>query len=238
MICVAVFENNQDICKQLKEIITRYTIYKNIELDVLWIDGEFSEKIIEKYASRIQIALISLNSDLGQTTAKVLYSYNKDSLIMLYSAMPQRLEFMLESRPKAFHLWKNGGQQLYEKFDSIMEEILQEDGLFCYQTKRTIYLFHTKHIKYLQSDLKYVEIYLTGETERERIYAKLSDIEKPLGKGFLRIHKSYIVNLQYIEKIDKKEHLVCLSTGELLPISDAQYKKVIENIEKGRAKNV
>ena len=53
----------------------------------------------------------------------------------------------------------------------------------------------------------------------------------------MRIHKSYIVNSRYVETLDKGAHLVRLSGGETLPISDAWYGRALERLRELKAQN-
>ena len=46
---------------------------------------------------------------------------------------------------------------------------------------------------------------------------------------FIRIHRSYLVNVQLISRIDpyeKESHLAILSNGNKLPVSKAGYSKL------------
>ena len=48
-------------------------------------------------------------------------------------------------------------------------------------------------------------------------------------QNFLRIHRSYLVNVQLITRIDpyeKESHLAVLSTGAKLPVSKSGYSKL------------
>ena len=45
--------------------------------------------------------------------------------------------------------------------------------------------------------------------------------EKKLHKDFLRVHKSFLVNMQYIRRIEMKE--VTLQDGTVLPVSKTKY---------------
>ena len=45
--------------------------------------------------------------------------------------------------------------------------------------------------------------------------------EKKLHKDFLRIHKSFLVNMQYIRRIEMKE--VTMQDGTVLPVSKTRY---------------
>lgn len=55
----------------------------------------------------------------------------------------------------------------------------------------------------------------------------LKYFEELLGEGFFRIHKSYIANLKFMDKIVSKEHyLLELNEGTQLPISRRNYKNL------------
>jgi len=60
---------------------------------------------------------------------------------------------------------------------------------------------------------------------------KISDLEKELdGKGFIRIHRSYIVNLQHITAFTAND----IEIGKLeLPVGDSYKAYVYKAIQKG-----
>lgn len=229
MICLAVFDTDKERRGQIKELLTRYTIQRDCELDVLWF-SKCESGVIEKYARRIQIAFISLDDENGRELARELYLHNSDALIVFYKSASCEIAPLLESRPRAFHLWDCENETLSDKLDEIFTELSRSYKIFRYQTKRMVYMYPQSSIKYFQSDLKYVRIRQAGSGEDERIFARLADIEKNLGAEFLRIHKSYIVNTAFVERLDKKTHMIYLSDGEELPVSDAQYKRVLMRV--------
>ncbi|MPM32503.1 hypothetical protein SDC9_79066 [bioreactor metagenome] len=53
----------------------------------------------------------------------------------------------------------------------------------------------------------------------------MEELEEQLhGKGFIRTHRSYIVNLQYISKFGRRT--VMLKTGESIPVGVTYEEKV------------
>ncbi len=83
-------------------------------------------------------------------------------------------------------------------------------------------------IRYLEGLKNYISIYT--ETERLITYHSLRDMELLLPKSqFLRIHKSYIIAVQHIEKIDGNK--VCIG-DEWLPISETYKKVLLKEISK------
>lgn len=229
MICLAVVESNPERKNRIRDWIVQYTVRRNCELEILWIVDENPASKIGKYASKMQIALINLDAEVGENCGKVLYEKNPDCRILYYRSEPCSLEPLLASRPISFFLLPQGKDTFLEKFDSVYKEVVFALTTFRYETKSRMYLLSKKNILYFQSDLRYVDIHMV-HGENPRILAKLNEVEQLAGDVFVRIHKSYLVNSRYVLWMDKKSHLVQLSNGEQLPVSDAQYERACEKL--------
>lgn len=76
---------------------------------------------------------------------------------------------------------------------------------------------HFKHISYIQAEGNYCYLKLLDGKK----YASKISLRQLLAKlpeaSFVRIHKSFVVNLQSLDKIDTKERLVYIA-DESLPI--------------------
>lgn len=200
-------------------------------MDILWFTDSVSLNNLDKYSGKLHLALISLDSEFGLKAGKELYCQNPDCRICYYRTNPCKLEPLLSSRPICFYLWEQGEKAFKIKFEQIIDEISSAKDIFHYETKGDLYLIPFRNILYLQSDLKYVNIYTINHNDG-RFFSKLSQIEEKLSSSFVRIHKSYIVNEMYVECVDKKTHTVQLSNGENMPISNAQYEQVINRFRK------
>ena len=78
-------------------------------------------------------------------------------------------------------------------------------------------------IAYIETDA-HVQIFHVGDREY-RIYKKLSDVERELSPyGFVRIHKSFVVNLLYVRKISG--YRLYLNTGEDFSVPRDRYSEV------------
>lgn len=227
MICVAILESDPKRMETLRQWLITYTVQSDCELELLRFTDKNPTSKLEKYVKQVQIALISLDNELGEELGKQLYEKNPDCRICYYRQMPCELQPLLLSRPIGFYLWQDGKENFLCKFNEIYEEVLLSQTTFRYETKSRIYLLPKRNILYFQSDLRYVDICLL-QGDNPRILAKLSEVEILAGEMFVRIHKSYLVNAGYVLWMDKKNHMVQLINGEQLPVSDAQYDKVCE----------
>lgn len=59
----------------------------------------------------------------------------------------------------------------------------------------------------------------------------MKEMEQELqGKGFIRCHTSYIVNLYYVKNVKVKSLEIELITGEIIPISQPKRKAFMEQL--------
>ena len=85
----------------------------------------------------------------------------------------------------------------------------------------------TRDILYAESVKDYVQVHLKDKVITSKY--KISELEKELnGKGFLRIHRSFIVNLQHVTAFTASD----VEIGRLeLPIGDT-YKALVQKIRR------
>lgn len=85
-----------------------------------------------------------------------------------------------------------------------------------------------ERIHYIESSKHKVEFYIMeSEMKIYTIYKKLNEIEDWLGKhGFLRTHKSFLVNIKHIASINN--YKVILTSGQSLPVPKLRYREVKE----------
>lgn len=78
-------------------------------------------------------------------------------------------------------------------------------------------------IAYVEAQLHEVEVFLlNGRRKSYRFYSSISTLEETLApQGFLRIHKSYLVNMRHIQKFQCKE--AALTDGTKLRVSEKNY---------------
>ena len=66
-----------------------------------------------------------------------------------------------------------------------------------------------------------VEKYANGDAKKI-----IAELEAKLDEAFVRVGRSYLVNLNYVRRIGKTE--LILNTGEKLPVPRGSYKKLNE----------
>jgi len=106
-----------------------------------------------------------------------------------------------------------------EKLFAVMDRAV----LAMHKAERTILLpVNGEMLRLPISTVQYVEAFahtvsIITVTETIQVKMSISEIEKMLGEGFVRCHRSYLVGLKHISRLSKTE--VILDNGKILPLS-------------------
>lgn len=86
-----------------------------------------------------------------------------------------------------------------------------------------------KDIVFLKSDNVYIDI-VDVHNKNHVVRATISEYADKLGPDFLRIHRGYIISLQYLEKLDVLNVTVA---GHSVPIGNKYKDELMSRIQKG-----
>ncbi len=122
--------------------------------------------------------------------------------------------------------------------DNIQYKVLKEnfsnhlDKKIVLQTAETIFVVKMDDIIYLQADGSYTRFYTTTHGVLT-ITKKLIDFEYLENAGpFFRTHRSYIVNLNFIKKVDKKEFVLIMHNDAEVYLAQDKKNQLLEKIIK------
>ena len=114
--------------------------------------------------------------------------------------------------------------EAFHKKDTYPVRILIPD-------KDELIFISTKDIIYIEAMENYISI--VTQNSSYLLFQKISDMERKLNpKQFFRVHRSYIVNMNYIEKIEvwmKNKHHIILKNKKEIPLSRYRIKELKKN---------
>jgi DNA-binding LytR/AlgR family response regulator len=167
-------------------------------------------RIATNITARNPIPLIFISSDY------TMELYEKVKYLRPYAFMSKDLSTVQLKQAIELALEKplNGADNLNgEHFE---EEFSFEDGFIFVQVGNHYKKFKLSNIWWIESEGKYAA--LKSNKNRVLIDVPIRDLAEKLDrKGFIRTHKSFIINLKYVDYIDKTEAVV-LVKGEKIPI--------------------
>ena len=100
------------------------------------------------------------------------------------------------------------------------------------KTDSRIHIIPVEDIQWFEADGYNIKIY--NQAESFKLRKTMKEIEEKLDPEiFVRIHRSYIINMDYIKEIQewfRGDYLVILKSGKKLTISKSYYRKVISRL--------
>lgn len=114
-----------------------------------------------------------------------------------------------------------------EKIDSVLDRAVERlktaDAVLLVESGGEVLRLPLKEIRFIESNRNYNIIHADNDYE---VRGTLSELEAKLDEAFVRVGRSYLVNLNYVRRIGKTE--LILNTGEKLPVPRGSYKKLNE----------
>ena len=101
-----------------------------------------------------------------------------------------------------------------------------QDGTLFVKTEYRIVKITIADIRYIEGMSEYLKIYIEGESKPIITLLSMKKITEHLPDTFMRIHRSYIVNLTKIQEVNK--YRIIMDADTYLPIGDL-YKEGFQN---------
>ncbi len=230
MIYIAICDDEKYYREQMKDLVTRYFVEHQMEYHIeLFSSGkEFCARGLDIAKYDIVFLDISMNEVNGIEAAYRIREYRKDTYIVFVTGFfnyalegykVDAIRYIMKDTLKAslnecldaiFKKTEARMDQMEFKFIEAKKHVLLDKIIYIESQKHKL-IFHI-----LEAGLK-----------EYSVYNKLDNIELQLKEyRFFRIHKSYLVNMKYIEKVGS--YKVTLTYGQELSIPRLRYQAVKE----------
>lgn len=194
-------------------------------------DGKSLLKYIDKNVADIVFLDIKLPEENGIDIAKKIRKKYKDMLIIFITS---EKEYVFDAFDvKAFHYLLKPFTK--EKFYEILKKAVAEFETGSQEKKNTIIISKNGiHRKVVINKIVYAEVFnrivmLHSINEDIEYYGKLSELESLVGDSFYRPHRSYLINMKYVEKYDSTH--IKLLKGET-PLAKAKYSDFVKQFSR------
>jgi len=156
-------------------------------------------------------------------------------LVIDESLCKKELDLFLKKQKRSVRLLANS-QELVKQLNSLATPANYPDKFpkkLAVNTTESITLLNIDDITRCESNRNYTFIYLAGK--KKLIASKtLMEFEEVLGKySFLRIHKSHLINIRYMDKYVKTEGgYMMMQDGTKLPVAIRKKEYLFRELEK------
>ncbi len=147
-----------------------------------------------------------------------------------YLLKPFGLQDFQRAANRVLERWKVEGGRLKENTSisdispSTLHEMPSTDTIFL-KTDYRIVKVSIPQIRYVEAMSEYLKVWIEGEAKPIITLLSMKKMEERLPDNFMRIHRSYIINLNKIQEVNKNR--VIMDAETYLPIGD-MYKEAFQ----------
>lgn len=223
---ILVCDDDPTFVNQMVELIDRQPKYECTDISITGCSdpSQLSDKILSGF--NIMFLDIDMGQYSGLSIARRVRDLQLNSLLIFVT---HYVEFSLEGyEVNAFRylLKEKLSEKLPIYFKEAMMQFAQKRDALKFTASGEEYVVQYENIVYLESHLRIIHLH-TQHPERinEYFYATMEEMEKELSPaGFIRIHKSYLVNMQHIKKLNYDR--AQLSDDTILPVSQKKFSEI------------
>lgn len=228
MIRLAVCDDEQYDRERIRQLLSQYLDKKQLEYTVHLFSSGREFLSLEENAVKYDVVFMDISMDEmdGLETARQIRAFHTETCIVLVTSF---IDYVLEGYKvnAVRYIMKDMLETaLPECMNAILRKMRLQQVTFVFsEGEKRLY---TDNLLYVESRKhKSVFYYLEAEPVNYQIYCKLDEVEERLAEyDFLRVHKSYLVNMRHIRKISN--YTVFLDTGLELPVPRLRYQTVKE----------
>lgn len=219
-ICEDEVKQQEILAQYIDKILTEIT--KDYEI-LTFISGE---ELLEDYPENVDIFLLDIKMDKlnGMEIAKKIREIDKKEVEIIFTtSLVKYIQDGYEVRAYRYLLKPIKFDDLKKHLISCIKEINEKkENYIVVNGKNDVYKINISYITYIEIQNKDMTIHTIDKDYN--IKMSIDKIEKELSRyNFFRCHKSFLVNISYIENI--KQYIAILENKDEVPISRYRFKE-------------
>lgn len=230
MISIAVVDDNEQDLVLMAKYIEEECSKMNVQCKVnMCSNGEDLFYVLNDIREFDIVFLdIELERDNGIETAMKLREKTPYAQIIFVSGYQQYYKDAFRVQPFQFIDKPIDEEEFRNVIRDVLTQVVNNDEVYAFEFKWQQYRILLRDILYFSSSHRIIKVHTRGGEVYE-FYGKMGNVEKELEKNsivFLRVHKSYLVNMAHIKMFSSEE--LVLQNGKEFKISSRKRKSVIE----------
>jgi DNA-binding LytR/AlgR family response regulator len=227
---VAICDDEPKILKDLSDKIK--TIFSKMDISVQYFITH-EETMLLEYLDTNNIDILFLDIDMpkhnGMEIAELILNKEFKTLLIFVTNQEALVYQSFQYHPFGFIRKNFFNEEIEQLICNAVNKLSKEQATITFKNRNELIRIKISEILYFESDSNYVKMFTTETNYHYR--ETLSTLEKKLAsKGFIRIHKGYLVNQQFVYTIRYEE--IELTNGDLLPIGRTNRDSVRKQIMK------
>lgn len=225
MIKIVICDNNKIFLDKLEQMVRDVLAHQSYTLAAFTSTAGVLE-FLKTNPTDILITDIRMPEQSGIETAKKAHEMQSGIQFIFVSNYVEYIEDVFAVKPIFYLLKPIRPEKLKEALFMAVQAAEQNKQALTIKIKKKTFRIPFREIRYLESNSRNVWIYTRQSTDVFPV--NLNALEKQLPGNFVRCHKSFIVNMDYIESIANNQ--INLYSGPTIPVAKSRYHDTKNNI--------
>lgn len=231
MLQIAICDDETAQRSLLESYVREWERLRQQEVDIALVEN--AEQFLFHWEERrrdIMLLDIDMPGADGLSLARRLRSQGEDVQIIFVTGLAEYALEGYDVDAVSYLIKPVEKERLFACLDKACGRCGQEAPVLLLDTPGGMARVRVRDICYLESDAHDTWVHCTGEKEPIRCRVGIRQLEERLGQqgessfklSFFKIHRSYLVNLAYVNRIEKKEAV--MDGGEALPVARSKWE--------------
>lgn len=162
----------------------------------------------------------------GIEAVKIIRNMGIEAQVIFLTSSKKHVFEALDLMPMQYLIKRDFSELKFEKvlMMAIKTCCRKSSDFFCYKTSRTVKRISVDKIMFFEVKNRVVLIY-KEDGSIDEFYSTMKSLEEVFkSKYFVRIHRSYLVNLEYVNSLEKKH--ITFNNRAILPVGEKYSEKV------------
>lgn len=223
---IFIYHERRDVVQFLYQMVREYfeSVHHTYQIFATWQIKESAE-YLKQNVKAIDIFLMDFyRVETGAKLVRYIRQYNRMAS-WVYIGELEELPENLIYRPSAYlntEMTKEAVAHLIRRLDE-WHQCVQKEYYFTFKYEKELVRVPYDKITFFESQAKKVILHLSQNHKKYYFTAKLSEIEAMLPDCFLRCHQSYLLNMDHVKYLDKRDRVFVMQSNEEILISKRLY---------------
>lgn len=214
---IAIVDDSTTDAEFVLDILNRWAGERQVTIQAELFPS--SEAFLFRYAEDKNLDILLLDIEMGAmdgvSLAKRIRQENDSVQIVFITGFGDYIAEGYEVSALHYLMKPVKQDKLFSVLDRAVSAIQKTERVILLPVGGEMLRLSMSRIQYVEAFSHSVNIVTTSDSLQ--IKMPISEIEKQLGDGFVRCHRSYLVGLKHIARLSKTE--VILDSGKMLPLS-------------------
>jgi len=242
MLKVVICEDNKNQREKITQIVENTILREEFDMELAIASQEPKEILDYMANNKNMVGIYFLDVDLhasmnGIKLAEKIRELDPTGFIIFVTTHSEMSFLTFEYKVEAMdYIIKDNYQNIKERVNKCMQKANDlyysknntDDKFFTINCDDSVLNIKYSDILFFETSEQIHKVRIHQENKQVEFYGTLKDIEENLDDKFYRCHRSFIVNRDKINKIDKKERIIYMVNGEQCFASTRYMKGLIK----------